>query len=239
MKIEAETLKNSPELVKEYFERPEVVLGTMYAIVAGFAFTEAIRVYHDQLTRGLILANLRPDVIFRLISFFTLAIPFYHGGVLLLLKAKEEIKKGILWEESEKRVPKKNKERHIEIHTLQVFIMIFLHGIILYFIGTNIYHIHFFSSLIIFLLGMNSAWLYYMWAKLGVQNVAIEWIQLNAVTLGFFASFLFLPYSLVSKNSLSISLSFLAVLAARAILDYLFAWSLVYARKRPEEENKK
>ena len=27
---------------KEFFSRPEVILGTMYAIIAGFAFTEAL-----------------------------------------------------------------------------------------------------------------------------------------------------------------------------------------------------
>ena len=95
---------SSDQFGKEYFERPEVILGTMYAIIAGFAFTEALKDYNQYiehiplcspssqivLNRECISEVLNnADVIFRLLSFFAIAVPFYHGGILTLLKGEK------------------------------------------------------------------------------------------------------------------------------------------------------
>jgi hypothetical protein len=221
--------KDSSPIGKEFFVRPEAILGTMYAIIAGFAFTEALREYdqyvtHIKLDPHLLKTAVNPisvllmvfskstNVLFRLTAFFALAIPFYHGGTVTLLEGKEEK------------------------HKMLIFIMMFFLGIILYFIGTNVDHIYRFAVLVTMLMLVDCIWCCYMRGVLGDMNFAIEWIQLNSITAGFFVSFLLLPIDLQVQDSVYINLIFFIVLILRTVLDYRFGWSTVYSRAFPKKK---
>jgi hypothetical protein len=108
--------------------------------------------------------------------------------------------------------------------------MSFFLAIILYFIGTNIYDIYIFASLVTVLMVVDPIWCFYMKYQLEDDSFAIEWMQLNAITAGFFASFLLLPINLQPTDKMYISLTFFIVLTLRTILDYIFAWPMLYSK---------
>jgi len=207
---------------KEYLST-EIILGTMYAIVAGFAITEALEEYNDSLSeimKPLIssetvfipISTLLPafskntNVIFLLAGFFALAIPFYHGGTLTLLKSGNDK------------------------HKILIFIMMFFIGIVLYFIGTNVANIYIFSTLTAALMIIDPVWCFYMRYGVNDKRFLIEWIQLNAITAGFFLLFLLLHINLSPQDNVYFSLTIFIVLALRTILDYYFGWELYSMR---------
>ena len=99
--------------------------------------------------------------------------------------------------------------------------------------GTNIENIYVFASIVTVLMIVDPIWCYYMKYRLRDDSFAIEWMQINAITAGFFASFLVLFLHLQSlqiQDKTYISLAFFIVLTLRTILDYIFAWPKLYAK---------
>jgi hypothetical protein len=225
----------------------EIFLEGLLAVIAGLAFTEAIRntvdpikvplgniTNNDGSGLGAVLSVLidHSYLPVNLIAFFSVAVPFYHGGFIAFLG------------------PLGKNRRDGVISSYLIFIIVFANAVLLFLAAVNIAHSLSMTFFIVSLLFLNSAWLPIQllisrfkekqtplscgdttdYSKSKIPKLlipALNWIVLDLLL----AVFLFWQASplIKSDSDFSSSLVLLVVLLSRAAIDYHLNWKSVYS----------
>jgi hypothetical protein len=184
-----------------------LVFGIIYSAIAALGFQAAFDFYFNDIHHSISALGL-PDLnhSFLILSYLSVAILFYHGGIIFLSSvAAEELTEG--------------KARRV----FPDFIVLFLEAAIVYYVAKDIASFQVFTRLIMTLMLVDISWVLYFYSISKGRSVYFEWVHFNLMT--------FLALLLVSLNghgTQAYAIVF-TVLVSRTICDYAFAWKEFYS----------
>lgn len=207
------TFEPTKETESSYNEgrNPVLILSGIYGVVAGFAITTALQSAFVPLAgqprSPLDLVSAAPNEFWSLLIFLSIAMPFYHGTSMFLVKiARQGIKKGT------------------EGKTFFDFIVLFVEASLLIAMGLTLNSFHAFTGWITLLIVVDASWLFISLAKKD-YSAPIEWLQLDIP---------FILFLVLLPNFSSSELQFFALLVLfiisvfRSVIDYKVAWRSIY-----------
>ena len=192
-------------------QNPILILSGIYGVVAGFAITIALQSAFvplgGQPRSPLDLVSAAPNELLSLFIFLSIAVPFYHGTSMFLVKiAREGIKKGT------------------EGKTLFDFVVLFVEASLLIAMGLTLSSFPAFTGWITLLIIVDASWLFISLAKKD-YSAPIEWLQLD---IPFILFLILLPgFSTVELQFVTL-LILLAISVFRSAIDYKVAWRSIY-----------
>jgi hypothetical protein len=153
------------------------------------------------------LVSAAPNEFWSLLIFLSIAMPFYHGTSMFLVKiARQGIKKGT------------------EGKTFFDFIVLFVEASLLIAMGLTLNSFHAFIGWITLLIIVDASWLFISLAKKD-YSAPIEWLQLDIP----FILFLVLLLNFSSSELQFFALLMLFVISVfRSVIDYKVAWRSIY-----------
>ncbi len=210
------TYEQTREIESSYNEgsagqNPVLILSGIYGVVAGFAITIALQSafvpLEGQPRSPLDLVSAAPNEFWSLLIFLSIAVPFYHGTSMFLVKiARQGIKKGT------------------EGKTFFDFIVLFVEASLLIAMGLTLNSFHAFTGWITLLIIVDASWLFISLAKKD-YSAPIEWLQLD---IPFILFLILLPnFSTVELQFVTLVI-LLAISVFRSVIDYKVAWRSIY-----------
>jgi hypothetical protein len=192
-------------------QNPILILSGIYGVVAGFAITTALQSAfvplegEPQSPLDLVLAF--PNEFCSLLIFLSIAVPFYHGTSMFLVKiAREGIKKGT------------------EGKTFFDFVVLFVEASLLIAMGLTLNSFHAFTGWITLLIIVDASWLFISLAKKD-YSAPIEWLQLD---IPFILFLILLPRFSTLEPQFVTLVILLAISVFRSAIDYKVAWRSIY-----------
>ena len=192
-------------------QNPILILSGIYGVVAGFAITTALQSAFlplEEEPRGpLDLVSASPVEFWSLFIFLSIAVPFYHGTSMFLVKiAREGIRKGT------------------EGKTFFDFVVLFVEASLLIAMGLTLNSFHAFTGWITLLIIIDASWLFISLAKKD-YSAPIEWLQLD---IPFILFLVLIPNFFTSELQFFTLLILLAISVLRSAIDYKIAWRSIY-----------
>jgi hypothetical protein len=192
-------------------QNPILILSGIYGVVAGFAITTALQSAFVPLAgqprSPLDLVSAAPNEFWSLFIFLSIAVPFYHGTSMFLVKiAREGIKKGT------------------EGKTFFDFVVLFVEASLLIAIGLTLNTFHAFTGWITLLIIVDASWLFISLAKKD-YSAPIEWLQLD---IPFILFLILLPRFSTLELQFVTLVILLAISVFRSAIDYKVAWRSIY-----------
>jgi hypothetical protein len=210
------TFEQTTETESSYDERrigqnPILILSGIYGVVAGFAITTALQSAFVPLVgqprSPLDLVSAFPNEFWSLFIFLSIAVPFYHGTSMFLVKiAREGIKKGT------------------EGKTFFDFVVLFVEASLLIAMGLTLNSFHAFTGWITLLIIVDASWLFISLAKKD-YSAPIEWLQLD---IPFILFLVLIPNFFTPELQFFTLLILLAISVLRSAIDYKIAWRSIY-----------
>ena len=192
-------------------QNPILILSGIYGVVAGFAITIALQSAFvplgGQPRSPLDLVSAAPNELLSLFIFLSIAVPFYHGTSMFLVKiAREGIKKGT------------------EGKTLFDFVVLFVEASLLIAMGLTLDSFPAFTGWITLLIIIDASWLFISLAKKD-YSAPIEWLQLD---IPFILFLILLPRFSTLELQFVTLVILLAISVFRSAIDYKVAWRSIY-----------
>jgi hypothetical protein len=192
-------------------QNPILILSGIYGVVAGFAITTALQSAFVPLVgqprSPLDLVSAAPNEFWSLFIFLSIAVPFYHGTSMFLVKiAREGIKKGT------------------EGKTFFDFVVLFVEASLLIAMGLTLNSFHAFTGWITLLIIIDASWLFISLAKKD-YSAPIEWLQLD---IPFILFLILLPRFSTLELQFVTLVILLAISVFRSAIDYKVAWRSIY-----------
>jgi hypothetical protein len=192
-------------------QNPILILSGIYGVVAGFAITTALQSaflpLEGEPQSPLDLVSASPVEFWSLFIFLSIAVPFYHGTSMFLVKiAREGIRKGT------------------EGKTFFDFVVLFVEASLLIAMGLTLNSFHAFTGWITLLIIIDASWLFISLAKKD-YSAPIEWLQLD---IPFILFLVLIPNFFTSELQFFTLLILLAISVLRSAIDYKIAWRSIY-----------
>ena len=193
-------------------QNPVLILSGIYGVVAGFAITIALQSafvpLEGQPRSPLDLVSATSNEFWSLFIFLSIAVPFYHGTSMFLVKIARQggIKKGT------------------EGKTFFDFIVLFVEASLLIAMGLTLNSFHAFTGWITLLIIVDAGWLFISLAKKD-YSAPIEWLQLD---IPFILFLVLLPNFSTSELQFFTLLTLLVISVFRSVIDYKVAWRSIY-----------
>jgi hypothetical protein len=192
-------------------QNPILILSGIYGVVAGFAITIALQSAFvplgGQPRSPLDLVSAAPNELLSLFIFLSIAVPFYHGTSMFLIKiAREGIKKGT------------------EGKTFFDFVVLFVEASLLIAMGLTLGTFPAFTGWITLLIIVDASWLFISLAKKD-YSAPIEWLQLD---IPFILFLILLPRFSTLELQIVTLVILLATSVCRSAIDYKVAWRSIY-----------
>jgi hypothetical protein len=234
-------------------DSPALIFGLIYGIVVSLAITEALDTFNmaqENVFEKAKIASPSPRVFlnlmfqnhenwFNLIGFFSVTIPFVHAGYVFLTTISAEL-------------IKKTETRPVQIFT--IFLFSFIQAIFLFFTAKNIDNTPQFIFLLTLALLVDIIWAVISMrisvhkvfdealhrrtkkvkdipsniAKEIIDQIPLEWLHLNTLTVGFLIVILIVNPNLDYRFA---SFLLLCVFVFRTISDYILGWNAIYVRR--------
>lgn len=199
---------------------PLLILSGIYAVLAGFGLTEAFSNTSKLIESKAAYEIMVVDIVYKilpLLTYLSLAIPFYHGATMAFLKQAER------WWLRKQRTEKPR------IAFLD-FLVLFVEAGVLYFMSTNLDEFSDIVKWAFILMVADTTWI------LATRNskdrqIPREWLQLNIP----YSAFLIIAFALFSPDLgytgklPDYALPFLfSVTLFRTVVDYGVTWKSIY-----------
>jgi hypothetical protein len=185
-----------------------LVFGVIYSAIAALGLQVAFDFYYPDMHNA-ISQNIfaLPDIShsFLILSYLSVAVLFYHGGIIFLsTAAAQELTEG--------------RARRV----FPDFIGLFLQAVIIYYMAKDMSSPEVFIKLVMTLMVVHIIWVIYFFSVAKERSVYFEWVHFDSLT--------FLALLLVSLFGYGIQSYWVVfvLLALRTICDYGFAWKEFY-----------
>ena len=216
-------------------DNPALIFGLIYGFVASIAIIDALNTFNA--TQGTKDQNL--DNIYNLIGFFSITIPFIHAGYVFLSTISAELMTPGL----------RKGQTKIRVRLFIIFLLSFIQAIFLWFTAKNLDNNAQFILLLTLAILVDVIWAVIS-MRISVREVVlevlqqaqprkqkveaikdqipIEWLHLNTLTVGFLIVVLYVDPNLDYPYA---SFLMLCVLVFRTICDYILGWNSIYVRR--------
>lgn len=184
-----------------------LIFGIIYSAIAALGFQVALDSYYTDIHKSISVLGL-PDInpSFLVLSYLSVAVLFYHGGIIFLTTvAAEELTEG--------------KARRV----FPDFIVLFLEGVIVYYMAKDVNSLQVFVKLIMTLMVVDIGWVLYFYSVTKARSVYFEWVHFDLMTFLALILISFYGYGIQPYTTVFI------ILVSRTICDYTFAWKEFYS----------